>query len=190
MTCRGRASEIRPAPVLTRRLVRADSRRRTSTPRCRCWAACCSPPRRTADVVEVLRENDFYRPAHQLIFAAVVDLYTAASRSTRSPSRPSWPEVRLDRPGRRRALPPHPRLERPDGRQRRLLRPHRRRQVDPPPAGRGRHPHRAARLRAEGETEVSDVVDRAQAAIYDVTEAAQHRRLHAARVSCWSRRPR
>ncbi len=28
-----------------------------------------------ADVVESLREQDFYRPAHQLIFAAIVDLY-------------------------------------------------------------------------------------------------------------------
>jgi replicative DNA helicase len=28
-----------------------------------------------ADVVESLREGDFYRPAHQLIFAAVLDLY-------------------------------------------------------------------------------------------------------------------
>jgi len=28
-----------------------------------------------ADVVEVLREGDFYRPAHQLVYAAVIDLY-------------------------------------------------------------------------------------------------------------------
>ncbi len=28
-----------------------------------------------ADVVEVLREGDFYRPAHQVIYAAVLDLY-------------------------------------------------------------------------------------------------------------------
>jgi hypothetical protein len=28
-----------------------------------------------ADVVEVLRGNDFYRPAHQLIYEAVLDLY-------------------------------------------------------------------------------------------------------------------
>ena len=28
-----------------------------------------------ADVIEVLRSNDFYRPAHQLIYDAVLDLY-------------------------------------------------------------------------------------------------------------------
>ncbi|MDP1876641.1 MAG: replicative DNA helicase [Actinomycetota bacterium] len=28
-----------------------------------------------ADVVEVLREGDFYRPAHQLVFASILDLY-------------------------------------------------------------------------------------------------------------------
>lgn len=28
-----------------------------------------------ADVVEVLRENDFYRPAHQAIYSAILDLY-------------------------------------------------------------------------------------------------------------------
>src|SRR5476651_739704 len=28
-----------------------------------------------ADVVEVLREHDFYSPAHQSVFAAILDLY-------------------------------------------------------------------------------------------------------------------
>src|SRR5215218_6163269 len=28
-----------------------------------------------ADVVEVLRGNDFYRPAHQLVYDAILDLY-------------------------------------------------------------------------------------------------------------------
>ena len=28
-----------------------------------------------ADVVEVLRPNDFYRPAHQTVYDAVIDLY-------------------------------------------------------------------------------------------------------------------
>src|SRR4051794_41600370 len=28
-----------------------------------------------ADVIEVLRGNDFYRPAHQLIYDAILDLY-------------------------------------------------------------------------------------------------------------------
>ncbi len=28
-----------------------------------------------ADVVEILRERDFYRPAHELIYDAIIDLY-------------------------------------------------------------------------------------------------------------------
>ena len=28
-----------------------------------------------ADVVEILRERDFYRPAHELIYDAILDLY-------------------------------------------------------------------------------------------------------------------
>jgi len=28
-----------------------------------------------SDVVEILRERDFYRPAHELIYDAIVDLY-------------------------------------------------------------------------------------------------------------------
>ena len=28
-----------------------------------------------ADVIEILRERDFYRPAHELIYDAVLDLY-------------------------------------------------------------------------------------------------------------------
>ena len=28
-----------------------------------------------ADVIEVIRERDFYRPAHELIFDAILDLY-------------------------------------------------------------------------------------------------------------------
>jgi replicative DNA helicase len=29
-----------------------------------------------ADVVEVLRPNDFYRPAHQLVYDCILDLYS------------------------------------------------------------------------------------------------------------------
>jgi replicative DNA helicase len=42
-----------------------------------------------ADVVEVVRATDFYRPAHQTIFDVVVDLYGRASRPTPSPCPPS-----------------------------------------------------------------------------------------------------
>ena len=39
-----------------------------------------------ADCVEVLRSADFYRPAHEAIFDAVLGLYGRGSRPTRSPS--------------------------------------------------------------------------------------------------------
>lgn len=39
-----------------------------------------------ADVVEVLRGADFYRPAHELVFNAVLDLYGRGGRPTPSPS--------------------------------------------------------------------------------------------------------
>ena len=42
-----------------------------------------------ADVNEALGGTDFYRPAHETIYDAIVDLYSAASRPTRSRSRPS-----------------------------------------------------------------------------------------------------
>ena len=43
-----------------------------------------------ADVVEVLRPGDFYRPAHQTVYDAVLDLYGARrARRRRSPSPPS-----------------------------------------------------------------------------------------------------
>jgi len=37
-----------------------------------------------ADVVEVLRSNDFYRPAHELIYEAVLDPRTPSPMSWRS----------------------------------------------------------------------------------------------------------
>ena len=43
-----------------------------------------------ADVVEVLREADFYRPAHAVVYSAILDLYGRASRPTPSPSRLTW----------------------------------------------------------------------------------------------------
>ena len=44
-----------------------------------------------ADVVEVLRPGDFYRPAHQIIYDASSISTGGASPPTRSPSPPSSP---------------------------------------------------------------------------------------------------
>lgn len=38
------------------------------------------------DVAEELKSTDFYRPAHELIYDAIIDLFSRVSRSTRSPS--------------------------------------------------------------------------------------------------------
>ncbi len=42
-----------------------------------------------ADVVEVLRPDDFYRPAHQTVYDCILDLYGRGELPTRSPSPPS-----------------------------------------------------------------------------------------------------
>lgn len=39
-----------------------------------------------ADVVEVLKPLDYYRPAHELIHSAILDLYARGEPPTRSPS--------------------------------------------------------------------------------------------------------
>ena len=43
-----------------------------------------------ADVVEILRGGDFYRPAHELVYEAILDLYgRGRAGRRRSPSPPS-----------------------------------------------------------------------------------------------------
>ncbi|MBM0227527.1 hypothetical protein JNW87_20430 [Micromonospora sp. ATA51] len=44
-----------------------------------------------ADVVEILKSNDFYRPVHATIFDAILDIYGRGEPATRSPSRPRSP---------------------------------------------------------------------------------------------------
>ncbi len=128
-----------------------------------------------ADVVEVIRPGDFYRPAHQLIYDAILDLYargepadaiTVSDELTRS--------GQLHRVGGA-ALPPHPHLDRAHRGERRVLRRDRGRARHPAPPGHRRHPHRPDGVRdASGVDDVvgtvDEVVDRAQAEIYDVTE--------------------
>ncbi len=40
-----------------------------------------------ADVVEILKTNDFYRPVHATIFDTILEIYGRASRPMPSPSR-------------------------------------------------------------------------------------------------------
>ena len=49
--------------------------RRTSRPSSASSAACCCRKDAIADVVEILRGDDFYKPAHQTIYEAILDLY-------------------------------------------------------------------------------------------------------------------
>lgn len=48
--------------------------RRTSPPSSACSEACCSKDA-IADVVEILKSNDFYRPVHATIFDAILEIY-------------------------------------------------------------------------------------------------------------------
>ena len=99
-----------------------------------------------ADVVEVLRPDDFYRPAHQTVYECILDLYGRGE-----PADAVTVSAELQRrgdlhPPRRRPLPAHADRHRPHRRERRVLRRDRRREGHAAPARRGRHPDRPARL--------------------------------------------
>ena len=100
-----------------------------------------------ADVVEVLRAGDFYRPAHQIVYDTVLDLYGRGE-----PADPVTVSAELTRTGQLMRVGGTPYLHTlislgADRRQRRVLRGDRGRAGHPAPAGRGRHPDRPARLR-------------------------------------------
>lgn len=124
-----------------------------------------------ADVVEALHRDDFYKPAHQSIFDAVIDLFSRGE-----PADAVTVAAELDRRGLLRRIGGAPYLHT-------LL------QVVPTAANAGYYAGivaEKATLRrlveagtrvvqygyagAEDGAEVADVVDRAQAAIYDVTQ--------------------
>ena len=100
-----------------------------------------------ADVVEVIRGHDFYRPAHEPVFDAVLDLYGRGE-----PADAVTVSAELQKRGEIGRVGGAPYLHTlisvgADRGQRRLLRPDRARDAHPAPAGRGRHPDRPARLR-------------------------------------------
>ena len=103
-----------------------------------------------ADVVEALKGVDYYRPAHEIIHDAIIDLYGRGEPADPITVAAELQQARRAPAHRRRALPPHPVGQRADRGQRRLLRRDRARQGDPAPPGRGRHPHRRPRLRRRG----------------------------------------
>ena len=100
-----------------------------------------------ADVLERLRPSDFYRPVHQNVYDAILDLYGRGE-----PADAVTVAAELDRRGLLRRIggapvPAHPDLDGADGRQRGLLRGHRRREGAAAPAGGGRNAGGAVRLR-------------------------------------------
>ena len=103
-----------------------------------------------ADVLERLRPGDFYRPTHQSVYDAVLDLYGRGE-----PADAVTVAAELDRrgsaaPDRRRALSAHADLHRADRGQRRVLRGHRRGEGAAAPPRGGGHPGRAVRLCRRG----------------------------------------
>jgi hypothetical protein len=97
-----------------------------------------------ADVLEKLRPGDFYRPAHQNVYDAILDLYGRGE-----PADAVTVAAELDRRGllRRIGVSAHADFHGPDCGQRGLLRGHRRGEGAVAPAGRGGHPDRAVRVR-------------------------------------------
>ena len=95
-----------------------------------------------ADVVEILRSADFYRPTHATIFDTVLDLYGRGEPADPITVAAALTDCRRPGPRRRRALPAHADLVGADGRQLRVLRQDRRRAGGAAPAGRGRHADR------------------------------------------------
>ena len=71
---RGGGRRLQPAARRRRRRT-TGSRRRTSRPSSRCSAACCSARTRSPTSSRRCTGADFYRPAHQIIFDCVLDLY-------------------------------------------------------------------------------------------------------------------
>ena len=103
-----------------------------------------------ADVVEILKSNDFYRPVHATVFDAILDLYGRGEPADADHRRRRARRLRRPEPHRRRAVPAHAHRQRADRGQRLLLRADRRRARRAAPPGRGRHPDRPARLRLGG----------------------------------------
>ena len=127
-----------------------------------------------ADVVEVLRPATSTGRRTSCLRRHARSLRPGRAGRRRHGLRRAHPR-RATGPGRRGAVPAHADLDGAHRGQRRLLRADRRRPRHAAAPGHRRHPHRPDGLRhASGANDVvgsvDDVVDRAQAEIYDVTE--------------------
>ena len=104
----GRHREGRP-PVARLRPHAAAGRRGRAVA---CSAACCCRKDAIADVVEMLRPGDFYRPAHQIVFDADPRPLRPRRAGRRGHGRGRADPHRRAGPRRRRALPAHADLHR------------------------------------------------------------------------------
>ena len=100
-----------------------------------------------ADVLERLRPGDFYRPAHQSVYDAILDLYGRGE-----PADAITVSAELDRRGLLKRVGGAPYLHTlistvPTAANAGLLRGHRRREVTAAAPRGGRHAHRAVRVR-------------------------------------------
>lgn len=75
-----------------------------------------------ADVIEAIRGNDFYRPQHEMIFEAVVDLYGRGQPTDVVAVADALQRTGELTPGRRARLPAHAHLVGADGGERGVLR--------------------------------------------------------------------
>ena len=142
-----------------------------------------------SDVIEVIRPADHYRPAHQLIHEAILDLYGRGEPADADHRGQRAHPPRRDRPGRRRArtctrsiasVPTaanagyYARIVRERAVLRRLVE-----------AG-----TRIVQFGYAGDADADDLVDRAQAEVYAVTERRTSEDYHRCRRSCparWTR---
>ena len=121
-----------------------------------------------ADVTENLRGADFYRPSHETIHDAIIDLYGRSE-----PVDMVTVAAELQKRGELQRIGGAPYLhtltsERADRGQRLLLRRHRPGEGGPAAPGRRRHPHRPDRLRRRGRRRRHR--GPAQAEVYQITE--------------------
>ena len=123
-----------------------------------------------ADVVEVLRGHDFYRPAHELVYDAILDLYGRGE-----PADAVTVADELTKRGELARIGGAPYLHTlissvPTAANAGLLRADRARAGGPAPPRRGRHADRAAGLRARAAARSTTSSNAAQAEVYAVTE--------------------
>ena len=103
-----------------------------------------------ADVIEVVRGVDFYIPKHEVVFDAIMSLYSHGEPTDVIAVTDELTKTGAPDPRGRRRLPAHPHGHRADRGERRLLRLARGREGGAASSRRGGYAHRADGLRERG----------------------------------------